>query len=201
VFVVIAEGGNPRVAATILGPSIQICRTIEEAAALPRPAVIFDETEQRLASLVRTVTLIEHFQHRRTPASLTKTDLKGNHWVYGGVSTASATLMVYLCAGEVVKAHEALARYRRDLRTIVKGDVQGPKHHPDTSPLLDGPAVVVLLKLKGVPVISTRGLAPVDFDSWVVTSCFRAGPGVQVRRKLSLEEKLAVLDVRFSLRI
>jgi hypothetical protein len=35
----------------------------------------------------------------------------------------------------------------------------------------------------------------VDFDRWVVTSCYRAGPGVQVRRKLSFEEKLAVLDV------
>ena len=157
--------------------------------------MIFDETAQRLASLVGTVALVRHFPLRRTPAGLTKTYLKGNHWVYGGVSTASATLTVYSRAGQVGKAHEAPARYRRDLRTIVKGDVQGPKHRPDTSPLSDGPAVVVLSKLKGVPVISTRGLAPVDFDSWVVTSCYRAGPGVQVRRKLSLEEKLAVLDV------
>ena len=195
VSVVIAEGENASVAATILGPSVQICRTIGEASALPRPAVIFDETAQRSASLVGTVALARHFPLRRTPEGLTKTDLKGNHWDYGGVSTASATLKVYSRAGEVVTACEALARYRRDLKTIVKGDVQGPKHRLDTSPLSDGPAVVILSKLKGVPVISARGLAPVEFDSWVVTPCFRAGPGVQVRRKLSLEEKLAVLDV------
>ena len=156
VFVVIAEGENASVAATILGPSVQICWTIGEASALPRPAVIFDETAQRSASLVGTVALVRHFPLRRTPEGLTKTDLKGNHWDYGGVSTASATLKVYSRAGEVVTACEAPARYRRDLRTIVKGDVQGPKHRLDTSPLSDGPAVVILSKLKGVPVISAR---------------------------------------------
>jgi hypothetical protein len=117
-----------------------------------------------LASLVGTVALVRQFPLRRTPAGLTKTDLKGNHWVYGGVSTASATLTVHSRAGEVFKAHEAPARYRRDLRTIVKGDVQGPKHRPGTSPLSDGPAVVFLSKLKGVPVISTRG-----YHQWIST--------------------------------
>ena len=181
---VITEGTNPSIAATILGPTVQISRTIGEAASLPHPAVIFDEPAQRLASLVGTVALVRHLPLWRTPAGLTtKVDLKGNHWVYGGVSTASATLTVYSCAGEVVKASEAPARYCCDLRTIVKGDIQGPKHRPDTTPLSGGPAVVILSKLKGVPVISTRGLAPVDFNSWVVTPCFRAGPSVQVRRK------------------
>ena len=57
----------------------------------------------------------------------------GNHWVYGGFSTATATLQVYSRAGEVPKAMEAPARFRRDLMNIVKGDVKGSRTRVDTT--------------------------------------------------------------------
>ena len=138
---------DPRVVEGVMGPTDRVCFSSEEAARLARPAVVFDKTAKRIALLAGTLALIR------------RQEVCGNHWdYYGSASTATAVMQVYyLRAGEIPAAMEAPVRYRRDLMTIIKGDVQVAKTREDKTPVPDGPAVVVLGHDHGLRVISTKG--------------------------------------------